>query len=75
MLYVLRIKKLKYQFYFLNQICHKTSFWPQDNGIEYNNETEDKEGKRCSIQLQRETPEGLTDSPCGLWVEKAGLCR
>ncbi|KAG8256595.1 CD40 signaling pathway, variant 2 [Homalodisca vitripennis] len=46
----------------------------EDNNIEYEKEAA-KENFRCSVQLQRETPEGLLDSTCGLAVEKAGLCR
>ncbi|XP_054281875.1 E3 ubiquitin-protein ligase lubel-like isoform X3 [Macrosteles quadrilineatus] len=49
----------------------------EDHGIEYNQEQGGPEGPyaRCSVQLQRETPEGLLDANCGLAVEKAGLCR
>uniref|UniRef100_A0A1B6C3L1 RING-type domain-containing protein n=2 Tax=Clastoptera arizonana TaxID=38151 RepID=A0A1B6C3L1_9HEMI len=45
-----------------------------DNKIEYNDEAATKDGK-CSVQLQKETPEGFLDTVCGLAVEQAGLCR
>lgn len=49
----------------------------QDNKVEYNDDEAPKEGPgtRCVVQLQRETPEGLMDSTCGLAVERASLCR
>lgn len=45
----------------------------QNNNIEINLQA--SENRRCNIQLQKETEDGLVDIQCGARVQEAGLCK
>ncbi|CAH2067092.1 unnamed protein product, partial [Iphiclides podalirius] len=64
-------------FYLRDKEPHELQTLLQMNNVTY--ETEPSEGStgRCPIQLQRETPTGLVDGPCGSESSpnNAGLCK
>ncbi|XP_072162594.1 uncharacterized protein LUBEL isoform X2 [Bemisia tabaci] len=43
------------------------------NSVEF--DTTEKENKRCDVQLQRETSDGLIEGICNYQIFRAGLCR
>ena len=50
----------------------------QNNKVDYKTETEDMEkGKACTVQVQKETKDGMVDAACGETTIKghAGFCK
>ena len=50
----------------------------QNNKVEYKTEAEDTEkGKACTVQVQKETKDGMVDAACGETTSKghAGFCK